>query len=73
MNEKMISTTIIETLERDGALKEDALYKAVKKLHGGLEKGLFEKNLMVMELQGLVRVYRIPRGKRKIEIVRRRG
>ena len=73
MNEKMNSTTIIETLERDGALKEDALYKTVKKLHGGLEKGLFEKNLMVMELQGLVRVYRIPKGKRKIEIVRRQG
>ncbi|HUV34708.1 MAG TPA: hypothetical protein VMW22_07225 [Candidatus Desulfaltia sp.] len=68
MDEKLLPTTIIEQLERSGALKFDELLKQVLKRHEGLSEGELNIMLMKMEIQGLIRVYRIPRGKRRIEL-----
>jgi len=68
MDEKLLPTTIIEQLERSGALKFDELLKQVQKRHEGLSEGELNIMLMKMEIQGLIRVYRIPRGKRRIEL-----
>ena len=70
MNERLVTTTVVDALGRDGALYVDALYKSVHKMHCGLEKGAFEEFLMLMELQGLIRVYKMPRGKRKAELTK---
>lgn len=70
MNERLIPLTIIETLERSGALEFDNLYKAVVKLHGELDGRLFEELLMDLEIRGLIRVYNMARGKRRVELVR---
>lgn len=70
MNNRLVTTTIVETLERNGALKADDLYKQVNNLHSGLEKGLFEENLMVLELQGLIRVSDMARNQRRVELAR---
>ncbi|MBA7669766.1 hypothetical protein ES703_77899 [subsurface metagenome] len=44
------------------------LYKSVHRIHSDMEKGAFKKILMIMELQGLIRVYTMPRGKQKAEL-----
>ena len=68
MNLKLVPSTILETLVRDGALKYDELYKRVEKRYKDLTEGNFERLLMEMEIQGLIKVYRISRGKKRIEI-----
>jgi hypothetical protein len=68
MDRKLLPTTIIELLERNGSLKVDEMLKKAMKRHEDLTELELEKYLMKMEIQGLVRVYRIPRGKRRIEL-----
>jgi hypothetical protein len=68
MDVKLIPPKIVELLERNGALKFDALYKMIKKTNSGFNENDLNTLLMKMEIQGLVRVYRIPRGKRRVEL-----
>ncbi len=68
MDVKLIPAKIVETLERNGALKFDELYKIVKKSNSEFTERDLNTLLMKMEIQGLVKVYRIPRGKRRIEL-----
>ena len=72
MKERLVTANIVETLERSGALKFKELYKIINKIHGDVEEHSFEETLMVMELQGLISVYTITKGKRRIELARRR-
>jgi hypothetical protein len=68
MDEKLLPTTIIEQLQRNGALKFDELLKFAQKRYDGLNESELETMLMKMEIQGLIRVYRIPKGKKRIEL-----
>ncbi|MBA7625361.1 hypothetical protein ES703_32790 [subsurface metagenome] len=70
MNERLVTTTVVDALRRNGALYVDDLYKSVNKIHSDVEKGAFEEILMIMELQALIRVYKMPRGKRKAELTK---
>jgi len=70
VNERLVTSTVVDALSRNGALYVDDLYKSVHNVHNSMEKGAFEENLMLMELQGLIRVYKMPRGKRKAELTR---
>ena len=70
MNDNLIIRSIIETLERNGALDVNDLIKQVKRLHGDMGERFFNRTLMAMELQGLVRVYSIARERRRVELVR---
>ena len=67
MDEKLIPSTIIDLLKRAGALKFDDLYKKTKKQYSGYNEAQLNELLMNMEIQGLVKVYRLPKGKRRIE------
>ena len=71
MNDRMIPTTIVEALDKSGALTTDPLYKRVKKLHGDLGSKFFNDTLMTMELRGLIKVYNISKDKRRVERARR--
>jgi hypothetical protein len=68
MDTKLIPAKIIELLERNGALKFDDLYKRTKKNFSRFTENDLNTFLMRMEIQGIVKVYRIPRGKRRIEL-----
>jgi hypothetical protein len=68
MNERLVVSTVVETLSRNGALKVDELLKAVQKLHSSVDERFFEETLMVMELHGLINVYKMTRGKRRVEL-----
>ncbi len=68
MDVKLITPKLIELLERNGALKFDDLYKRIKKTNSGFTENDLNTLLMKLEIQGLVKVYRIPRGKRRVEL-----
>ena len=68
MDTKLIPPKIVELLERNGALKFDELHKRVKKSFSDFDEEDLNIMLMKMEIQGLVKVYRIPRGKRRVEL-----
>ena len=70
MNDRLVASTIIETLSRNGALEEEELYKSVQKLHGDLDMRFFEETLMVLEIQVLIRVLGMARDKRRIELTK---
>ena len=48
----------------------DSLYRAVSKIHGKLDKRNFEDLIMDLEIRGLIRVYNMARGKRRVELVK---
>ena len=70
MNDTLLTSTIVETLGRNGTLEAKSLFKKVKKLHDDIDSRFFDKTLMTMELHGLIRVYSMSKDKRRIELVR---
>jgi hypothetical protein len=68
MDAKLIPSTVVEALGRGGAQEFDDLLKQVQKYQSGVNEAEFSKILMEMEIQGLVRVTRMTRGKRRIEL-----
>ena len=69
MDAKLIPSTIVEALGKGGALEFDDLLKQVQKYQNGINETELEKILMEMEIQGLVRVTKMAKGKRRIELV----
>ena len=65
---KLMTSEIINALNRGGAQEFDELFKTVSKMHGDLDEKALEDHLMEMEIQGLVRVSKMARGKRRIEL-----
>jgi DNA-binding HxlR family transcriptional regulator len=68
MQWKLLPSAIVDTLKRNGALKFEELFKNTKKRFSGISENDLEDMLMKMEIQGLVKVYRLPRGKKRIEL-----
>ncbi len=68
MDTKMIPSTILESLNKSGAMEFDELFKAVQKVQSDINQHDFNRILMDMEVQGLIRVSRMARGKRRIEL-----
>ncbi len=69
MSTLMIPSAIVEALNNKGAQEFDDLFKMVQKIHNDINQNDFNKILMEMELQGLIRVSKLARGKRRIEAV----
>ena len=70
MKNRLVSTTILEALGRNGAQKVDELFKQVQKFHGDLDRRFFDESLMALELQGLVTVYSMARDQRRVELAK---
>ncbi len=68
MDAKLIPSTVVEALGRSGAQEFDDLLKQVQKYQSGINEDEFGKILMEMEIQGLVRVTKMAKGKRRIEL-----
>jgi hypothetical protein len=67
LDHKLVSSAIIETLERSGALQFDELFGKVVRLHSELSEANFQDFIMELEIKGLIRVYDMARGIRRIE------
>jgi hypothetical protein len=68
LDKKLIPSTVVQALGKGGAQEFDELLKQVQKYQNDLNQTDFSKVLMEMELQGLVRVTRMAKGKRRIEL-----
>jgi len=68
MDFKLVTSEIINVLNRSGDQELDDLFKMVGKMHSDLDSKTFSSYLMEMEIQGLVRVSKMARGKRRIEL-----
>jgi len=70
VNDRLVASTIVEALDRNGALEVEDLFKSVQKLHSELDRRFFDEALMGLEIQGLIRVHSMARDKRRIELVK---
>lgn len=70
MNDRLLTSNIVETLGRNGAQEVEELFKSIQKLHSELNRFFFDRLLMSLEIQGLIRVNNTTKNKRRIELVR---
>ncbi len=64
--------TIVEVLERKGAMTDEELFDFLRETHEDLGFGALNKTLMKMEVQGKVYVSSLTKGKRRVELVKRK-
>lgn len=69
MNNRKITATIYEKLERNGAIGIKELYKHIMNRHKGIERFPFFRTIMIMELQGLITVYSIKGKEKTVELI----
>ncbi len=62
---------IVELLRKEGTLTDAELLKDLKDSFGGLSARELNKALMKLELSGLIRVSRLMKGKRSVELAER--
>ncbi len=64
-----MSLTIVEIVEKRGPLTDIDLHKELKASFGDVSFRELNRNLMKLELGGMLRVTRLMRGKRQVELV----
>jgi len=67
-----LDLTIIEILEKKGGMTDEELLSLLKEDHDDLGFGMLNKTLMKMEVEGKVHVSSLTKGKRRVELVRRK-
>jgi len=67
-----LDLTIVEILEKKGAMSDEDLFDLLRETHEDLGFGDVNKMLMNMELQGIVHVSSLTKGKRRVELVKRK-
>ncbi|TLN05320.1 hypothetical protein FDZ71_11590 [bacterium] len=70
-NARPIRNAIVELLEEKGALSTDDLEKKLKEEYETLTTSALEKELMKLELNGMVTITSLGRGRKRIEFIRR--
>ena len=71
MNDRLVASTIVEALDRNGAQEMEDLYKSVQKLHADLDRRFFKETLMALEIQGILRVQGMTKDRHRVELARR--
>lgn len=64
-----LNLAVVEVLQRKGALTDDDLLDEVKDSYGELSFRELNSSLLKLELGGVVRVTRLMKGKRRVELV----
>jgi len=67
-----LDLTIVEVLEKKGAMTDEELFDLLRETHEDLGFGALNKTLMKMEVQGKVYVSSLTKGKRRVELVKRK-
>ena len=65
-------TTIVEILERKGPLTDVELYDLLKESYEGMGFGDLNTTLMRMEIEGKIYVSALTKGKRRVELIKRK-
>jgi DNA-binding PadR family transcriptional regulator len=66
-----LSLAIVEVLEKKGPLTDIDLHKELKEDFGEVSFRELNRDLMKLELGGILRVSRLMRGKRQVELTRK--
>ena len=64
-----LNLAVVEVLQRKGPLTDDDLLDQVKDSYGELSFRELNSSLLKLELGGVVRVTRLMKGKRRVELV----
>jgi Fe2+ or Zn2+ uptake regulation protein len=67
-----LSVVIVELLQRKGASTDIELYDMVKEAYGDLGFSALNKELMRLEIKGLVHVSALTKGKRRVELLKKK-
>ncbi len=67
-----LDLTIVEVLEKKGAMTDEELFDLLKETHEDLGFGALNKTLMRMEVEGKIYVSALTKGKRRVELAKRR-
>jgi len=67
-----LDLTIVEILEKKGAMTDEELFDLLRETHEDLGFGTLNKTLMKMEATGKVYVSSLTKGKRRVELVKRK-
>ena len=67
-----LDLTIIEVLEKKGAMTDEELFDLLREVHEDLGFGALNMALLRMEVEGKVLVSSLTRGKRRVELVKRK-
>jgi hypothetical protein len=67
-----LRTVMIELLQRKGSTTDTELYNMAKEVYGDFGFNMLNKGLMRLEIEGLITVSALTRGKRRIELVKRK-
>jgi hypothetical protein len=67
-----LDLTIVEVLEKKGAMTDDELFDVLRETHEDLGFGALNKTLMKMEVQGKIYVSSLTKGKRRVELKERK-
>ncbi len=67
-----LDLTIVEVLEKKGAMTDEELFDVLKETHEDLGFGALNKTLMKMEVQGMIYVSSLTKGKRRVELKERK-
>ncbi len=67
-----LDLTIVEVLEKKGAMTDEELFNLLKETNADLGFGALNRTLLKMEVEGKVYVSSLTRGKRRVELVKRK-
>jgi DNA-binding PadR family transcriptional regulator len=67
-----LSLAIVEVLEKKGAMSDAELFDALKDTQEDLGFGMLNQTLMRLEVEGKVYVSWLTKGKRRVELVKRK-
>ncbi len=68
-----LHVAIVEILEKKGPLTDVELYDLLKEIYEDIGFGNLNETLMRMEIEGKVCVSSLTRGKRRVELVEKKG
>lgn len=68
-----MDTAIVEILERKGPLTDEELFDLLKESYEDIGFGNLNKTLMKMEIKGKIYVSTLARGKRRVELIAKKG
>lgn len=67
-----LDLVIFEVLEKKGAMTDDELYNLLRETNEDMGFGALNKTLLKMEVQGKIYVSSLTKGKRRVELVKRK-
>jgi len=70
VNRRLVETTVVEMLSRNGAQDYPSLLRFMKDRFEEVTEEELDRALMILEIRGILRVYSATKDKQRVELVR---